>query len=328
MACEKIKKFTLVSTIFNEALRLQDSIDDIEAQTVKPDEIVVVDAGSVDGTLDILNNWKKNSGISIKIIVKQRCNVAEGRNLAIEKSTNDIIVSTDFGCRYGINWLASMITPFNDSKVMVVGGNFTVKKDELKSIPSKTAYILNNGYSNHLDEKFIPSSRSIAYYKSVWMDVEKYPEELTLAGDDTMFGQKLRDKRFNIFIQPEPNVFWNRHNELKGYNNEAFRYGLGDGESRIDINKRNVIITTIEGLLRLLFIATILYAFYYGFSIYSLPLLSISLLGFRPYFIMIKRMYSIGIMKPSLPIFFYVFFMLESNRFYYLKGYLKGLFKK
>ena len=65
---EKVRKFTLVSTVFNEARRLDQSIADIEAQTCPPNEIVITDAGSTDGTWKILNDWKDRSDIPIKIL--------------------------------------------------------------------------------------------------------------------------------------------------------------------------------------------------------------------------------------------------------------------
>ena len=117
-----MKRFSLVSTVFNEKKRLQETIDDIEGQIVKPDQIVITDAGSTDGTFERLKQWATNSLIEIIILQKTGCNVAEGRNLAIRNARYDLIVSTDFGCRFHSQWLQSMIAPFDDETVKVVGG--------------------------------------------------------------------------------------------------------------------------------------------------------------------------------------------------------------
>ena len=112
-----MQKFTLVTTVFNEAARLNETIHDIEQQTQHPDQIVIVDAGSKDETIDILNHWSETSSIDILVIIKEGCNVAQGRNLAIENSRNELIVSTDFGCRYHPEWLRSITFPFENKEV-------------------------------------------------------------------------------------------------------------------------------------------------------------------------------------------------------------------
>ena len=48
------------------------------------------------------------------------CNIAEGRNEAIKRAENELIVSTDFGCRYHKKWLESLVTPFDNPEVKVV----------------------------------------------------------------------------------------------------------------------------------------------------------------------------------------------------------------
>jgi glycosyltransferase involved in cell wall biosynthesis len=88
--------FTLVTTVFNEISRLDNTIRDVEAQTVRPAEIVIVDAGSRDGTLERLERWRQESTISVKVIVKPKCNVAEGRNIAEDEVVKAILADNGF----------------------------------------------------------------------------------------------------------------------------------------------------------------------------------------------------------------------------------------
>ena len=248
-----MKPFTLVTTVFNEASRLEQTIADIEAQTLKPTQVIVTDAGSNDGTYERLMKWRQDSTIDVVVLQMPRCNIAEGRNLAIKKSDHELIASTDFGCRYHPNWLESLMTPFfEDEKVVLTGGNFTVREDEITTPAAKAAYLLSNGYQNTMDSSFIPSSRSIAYYRHVWEDIGGYEEWLTLAADDYTFGLLLRKQGYKANLAKEPYVYWGRHNTAKAYEKESFRYGLGDGEA--GVNLRNVISMSIEGILRVSFV--------------------------------------------------------------------------
>ena len=272
---------TLVSTIYNEASRLSNTIRDLKKQTLQPDEIVIVDAGSIDGTYELLENWQKESLVPIVLYQEKGCNVARGRNLAIQFATHELIVSTDFGCRFDCNWLQSLIEPFlQNIELQVAGGAFTVDESDVLSLPAKADYLLQRGYPIVLDDCFSVSSRSIAYKKEVWKSIGGYPEWLTLAADDTIFWRKIREMKFTYVLVDKPYVFWVRHKTNKGFLKEAFRYGLGDGESRI--NFRNIIISFIETLLRYCFFLSFIFIFF-SFSYPLLLLLFIFVLGLRSY---------------------------------------------
>ncbi len=316
--------FTIVSTIFNEFKRLPQTIADLEAQTLQPSEIFITDAGSNDGSWELLNEWQKRSLVPIRLLREERCNVARGRNLAINAATSPIILSTDFGCRFHPNWTNDMIMPFADPQIIVVGGAYGVQESSITTLAAKANYILTNGYELDIKSWFIPSSRSIAYYKYVWEDVGKYPEWLSLAADDLVFGLKLKAKKYSCCISEKVNVFWLRHSDAKQYAKESFRYGLGDGEARVNV--KNTVVIIAEQLLKILTIFSL-------FSIYFLPIsgfifLLLSLLGFRSYKHIFKNWIKVKSQKYNFSVLLYSFFLFEYNRSQYLKAYYKGYFSK
>lgn len=322
-----VLKFTLVSTVYNEALRLKQTIDELNKQTLKPSEIIITDAGSTDGTYEILLAWQKESAIPIKILQKERCNVAEGRNMAIREASFDLIASTDFGCRFHPEWLESIIKPFNDSTVKAVGGAFAVVEDDILTLPAKAAYLLFDGYKDDIHEDwFTPTSRSVAYYKEVFDFVGGYPEWLTLAADDTVFGRLAKKIGYTFHMVDKRYVYWGRHVTSMAYAKEAFRYGLGDGEARI--NLRSTVSKSLELVLRTAFgvglLAMLSLIFFNMVTLYALFVLLPLSFGFRPYlrhFNVWKRLRS---QKYHLGVFVYSFYLMELTRFYYLKGYYKG----
>jgi len=92
-------KFSLVIPVKNEEGSLQRLIKNIEDQTLKPDEVVFVDGGSTDKTLQILENYRNAGQMPFDIINCQ----AEWRSLAAQRNDgiravrNDILVLTDAG---------------------------------------------------------------------------------------------------------------------------------------------------------------------------------------------------------------------------------------
>ncbi|MEQ8711496.1 MAG: glycosyltransferase [Cyclobacteriaceae bacterium] len=318
-------KFSLVSTVFNEATRLEEWIEGIENQTELPDEVIITDAGSTDGTLEALYKWQERSSLSISILVSDRCNVAEGRNLAITKAEYDWILSTDFGCTYHQDWIKSLAEHFGNQKTDVVAGAFGANTYEQESSAANADLILQNGYPVNMDQHFTASSRSIAYRKTVWEQLGGYEEWLTLAADDTIFWRRLKQEGFRYQLVDSPYVQWGRHKTYRQFAKEAFRYGLGDGES--GINFRNFWSHVIETSTRYLFFLNILL---FPFVSPQWALLRVLLLlplsfGLRSYRNAWRNYQGL---KKELDFNFKDFvnslYLIEISRWFYLKGYLKG----
>jgi glycosyltransferase involved in cell wall biosynthesis len=325
-----MKPFTLVSTVFNEKRRLAQTLSDLDNQTIHPDEIIITDAGSTDGTYEELVEWGKRSASQVKILQQKGCNVAAGRNLAIRAAKNDLIVSTDFGCRFDKNWLKTITEPFSDPSVKVVGGAFGVLENDIDTLPAKAAYVMSGGYA--VDVKapwFIPSSRSIAYYREVFDKIGGYCEWLTLAADDLVYGKQIKALGYNIHTVEHKGVFWGRHKKAIGYVKEAFRYGLGDGEARV--NQRSFFSNTIELLMRyalFIFLPLSIVLVLTGAAPAWLLLGNILLLpGLRSYINYTRTWLRLRSDKYNFKVFLYGFWLIERTRISYLKGYGRGVFK-
>lgn len=321
--------FTLVSTVFNEVKRLPETIRDLEQQTLQPSEIIITDAGSTDGTYELLQQWKKASAIPIIILQKSKCNVAEGRNMAIRAAHYDFIASTDFGCRFHPQWLESIIAPFTNLSVEVVGGAFTVEEAQQNTLSAKAAYILSNGYRVDVAAPwFIPSSRSIAYKKYVFENIGGYCEWLTLATDDFIYGKEIQVKGYKVVMSDKPYVYWGRHKTAKGFIMESGRYGLGDGEAKV--NFRNFASNFLHFALRVLFVLWLVFLFVNIFfsGIHLLPALCLFILaiGFRPYIGYIKSWLKYRSAKYNSQVMLYGFYLLEATRLQYIRSYIKGYF--
>jgi len=318
-----MQAFTLVSTVFNEMQRLPDTLLSIKNLQLQPMEIIITDAGSTDGTYDYLCNWAKDNAIKTIILQQKGCNVAQGRNLAIEKASHSLILSTDFGCTFHPQWSNSLISAFEDKNIALAGGNFTVDKNLITTNAAIADYILQGGYSYIPDKTFTVSSRSIAYYKWVWEKVGKYPEWLTLAADDTIFWRKALQCNIPYVIVKESYVFWIRHKSFKAFAKEASRYGRGDGES--GINFRNLLSHIAETGLRysillsiilLLIPATPFKWVLIFFGIFQL-------FGLRSYYYAVKKYIRIRYKPYHL---LYCFYLTEISRIAYIKAYIKAYF--
>lgn len=227
---------SLVSTIFNDREGLRTFFNAVAGQTRLPDEIVIVDAGSGDGTWELMESEASRTDRPWKIRVIQAagCNVARGRNLAIDVASGVIVVSTDIGCDWDPEWLAELIAPLeSDSLIEQVNGSWAVKKEDLRGPWALTEWALKGDQRLEATAESHCSSRSIAYRKNVWRALGGYPEDLTLAGDDAVYDHLSLRAGVRRAGASTVRCYWHRHETLKAFYKEAFRYGIGDGEAGI-----------------------------------------------------------------------------------------------
>ena len=97
-------KSSFIATVFNEEKNIESFLDSLLNQTEKPNEIVIVDGGSKDKTYEILKEYSKKNKL-IKVYQEKGSNIARGRNIAISKAKEDIILVSDAGCILDKDWI-------------------------------------------------------------------------------------------------------------------------------------------------------------------------------------------------------------------------------
>ena len=123
-----MQKVSVISTFWNEATTIKLFVDGLLNQSRTPDEIVLCDGGSTDGTLEIINQLAQDHPV-INVCIKPG-NRSVGRNEAIRNSQYPIIAVTDVGTVADKDWLKNLILPFeNDPNVSAVSGFFKIKPE-------------------------------------------------------------------------------------------------------------------------------------------------------------------------------------------------------
>jgi glycosyltransferase involved in cell wall biosynthesis len=227
-------KRALVATLFNEADNISLWWNCIFKQTELPDEIAIVDGGSNDGTWETLQILAQASPIPIHL-EQRRCNIAAGRNRAIELTTSEIIAVTDAGSFPESNWFLEITRPLlGDSKIDVTGGlNICEPGGDFGRFLTKFE---SNEESGVAGKEIHPSSRNTAFRREAWQDVGGYPEWLTLAAEDSLFTYGLNKIGKKFFLNPKARVYWTVRPNAEAYFNLLYRNGYGGAEARLYTN--------------------------------------------------------------------------------------------
>lgn len=225
---KKIKtEFALITTIYNESDNILNFLKDIESQTLIPNEVVIVDGGSTDDTIKIVEKFIKKTNLKIKFLKGQRLNIAEGRNKGLKNAKYEIIVFTDAGCRIDKCFcqnLVGTIDKYPDADL--VGGIYYPRK---KNRFAK--YYIANFKKGIYWKNFLPSSRSLLVRKRISEQVNHYPEYLSMTGEDTLYDVNYRKASRKWIINLNAFVFWNSPANKSKALQLTKRYSKGDGES-------------------------------------------------------------------------------------------------
>jgi len=203
-------------------------LDSLLGQTKKAKEIIIVDGMSTDKTIEIIRHYQKKYG-GIKLLI-EKCNRAKGRNLGIEIAKGDVIATTDAGCVIHKDWLQKLTAPFATGRVDVSAGFYKMTG---KSAFQKAASVYLGTTPRKFDNKFLPSSRSLAFTKKIWEEVGGFPENLEGTVEDTMFNEKLLKANAKISRVKDAIVEWGMPTSIGEFYIKVSGYAKGDALTRI-----------------------------------------------------------------------------------------------
>jgi glycosyltransferase involved in cell wall biosynthesis len=228
---------SVCTTVYNEANSVREFLASLLAQSLPPGEIVVVDGGSTDGTYDVLRAFADQHAC-IRLIHDPTCNrqhmaspIAHGRNAAIGEAHGEIIAVTDAGCRLDPHWLEEIVRPFReDPSVEVVGGWYEpwIETPFERCAASVSFTVTKEALARHM----FPSSRSVAFRKSLWERVGGYPE-VTYVAEDSLFNERWKQAGARFVFTDRAVVYWKPRGTFAALCRQFFRYSQADALSGI-----------------------------------------------------------------------------------------------
>ena len=220
----------LVTTCYREAEAIDAFIDAVLAQTRQPDEIIIVDGGSDDGTVGRIEE-RIQKGEPIALIVEPGAKRSVGRNRGVQASSADLIAITDVGSQPHSDWFERIIAPLeSDEPPDVVAGYYVADPSTTweAAVAAATVPVVEE-----VDpDTFLPSARSIAFRRSAWEKAGGYPESVWVS-EDTAFDLALKATGAQFVFEPAAAVAWRPHAAVNRLFVQFYRYARGDAECRI-----------------------------------------------------------------------------------------------
>jgi glycosyltransferase involved in cell wall biosynthesis len=236
------ERTSLILTVLNEEDSIDPLLASIAGQTVAPDEVVVVDGGSIDATPSALERW--SSRLPLRVLHAPGTNISQGRNRGVEAASGEVIAVTDGGVRLDSGWLAQLEAALAP-EVDVVSGFF--QADPRTAFEQALGATTLPTVGDIDPDQFLPSSRSVLFRRAAWQQVGGYPEWLDY-GEDLLFDLALKRAGCRFAFASKAVAHFRPRKSLASFFRQYYQYARGDGKAGLWPRRHAIRYTVYAGL--------------------------------------------------------------------------------
>jgi len=168
---------SVIIPTLNEGQFIGDSLCSIRNQSFRDFEVIVVDGGSTDRTVEIAKEYAD------KVVLAPGSKIGEARLIGVKEAQGNIIVSTDADTIHPLNWLENLVRHFEDPKVVAVGGAIYPLN------PSETTLAYTAGLNTIANALHWFIGSNMAFRKDIFEKAGGYP--LLIKGEDWSLSARL-----------------------------------------------------------------------------------------------------------------------------------------
>ncbi|MEE9323673.1 MAG: glycosyltransferase [Candidatus Aenigmarchaeota archaeon] len=204
---------SVIIPVYNGEKTIGECLSLLLKQTKKPEEIMVVDDGSTDNTVEIVKKIK-----GVKLIKQSHKGPASARNLGAKKAKGDILLFTDADCIPHRDWVSEMARSFENKETVGVQGRYETNQKGL--IPRFVQFEIEDRYDRmgkreHID--FI-GSYSAGYRKQTFLKFGGFDESFPIAsGEDPELSFKISKFGNKMVFNDKAIVYHNHVDSLWEY---------------------------------------------------------------------------------------------------------------
>lgn len=121
-------KISIVMPVFNSEIYLREAIESLRVQTFKDFELICVNDGSTDSSLEILNEFNKKYNNFIKIISTENQGAGAARNYGFQFVQGETTIFLDSDDYFYPNFLQEMYKKYTETKADIVVCQYYISK--------------------------------------------------------------------------------------------------------------------------------------------------------------------------------------------------------
>jgi rhamnosyltransferase len=211
---------SIVIRAYNEDKHIGKLLRGILAQTLQDVEIVLVDSGSMDTTVEIASEYQ----VKVVHIKPEDFSFGYSLNQGIQACSNEIVVIASAHI-YPVypDWLETLLKPFTDPKVALVYGKQRGNETSKYSEHQLFRQWFPDGKTTQQEHPFCNNANA-AIRKSLW---EKFPYDETLPGlEDLDWAFRLMSQGYSILYVPDADIIHVHQETPSGIYRRYLREGM------------------------------------------------------------------------------------------------------
>lgn len=234
------KRVALVMPVRNDAASVRPTMDAIFASTRLPDEIIIADGLSTDGTRELIEQYA-DRGVPIRIVANPALWAGGGRNAAVHATQCDVLVLDDFGNIIEPGYIEAIVRPFEeDEQIDLVSGLFQLQVTSdfehcVAAIHYSENYVLDRLSSDELrrlmPKAILPGGLCTAVTRRMWLAAGGQPEWLA-KGQDKLFSRKVYALGGKTAVALDARLRHHVRSSAGDLFRQMFFYGRGNGQMR------------------------------------------------------------------------------------------------
>jgi GT2 family glycosyltransferase len=221
-------RVTVVLPVFNARQNIGLLLDRLRGQEFPRDEweLVAVDNGSTDGTLEILNS--QNHGW-IRLVHETRRGPSAARNCGIRHARGSIVAFIDSDCVPRHDWLSRLIAGFDDRTNWAVGGLLASAPPTTltETFTARQGILNQEDFFKPLDFKppFLLTA-NFAVRRAVFDRVGVFDEQLRV-GEDADFCWRILKAGGKLHLVRSAIVEHRHRSDIGSFARQMYEYGIG-----------------------------------------------------------------------------------------------------
>lgn len=224
----EIKKYTVITTVYNDENDVTTLLKEIENQDYQPNEVIVVDGGSNDGTVECVKEFSQNSSLNIRLIFGERLNIAQGLNRGIENAHNELIGIAMCGNHYKNDFFRILYQDMEREKDIFVSYG-AIRGVSTYDWGRKYIEFTFGSEDNCYLEKF-PTNHGNLARKELYKKVGLFYENFQYAGEDMEFFLRAINLGYKMYGDERAIIEWETPASVKQYYKQQAGYTISDME--------------------------------------------------------------------------------------------------
>ena len=230
-----MRSVSVVIPCRDESEFIEELLDAVRGQDLPPLETIVVDNGSADDSVAIVERYAtRHPQMNVRLLHCKRPGAAAAMNTGIRAATGDVIVRIDGHSRPRTDYIRRAVAHLDEPRAGVAGGVWEIVPGaptlRARAIALAVRSRLGSGGVAYRHSDAIRAPRDVdtvpfgCYTRALWQQLNGYDDDL-LVVEDGDFNYRVRQAGYRVILDPEIRCTYVPRRRLRTLGRQYLRYG-------------------------------------------------------------------------------------------------------